>query len=258
VIARALAAMVLASFLIGACAQASCGCLPPVTVFGAASLADTLADARATYEATGPIVLSTGSSTALRTQIEQGADADVFLSADTDNPQTLADAGLTDAAPVAFATNELTVVVPADNPANIQSPADLARPGVRVIAAGTGVPITRYAEQLVSQLGGLSEYPAKFFDLYQGNVVSREDNVGAVISKIRLGEGDAAIVYVTDATAASLDTVAIPDEANVVATYAGAVLKSSTHLAAAHAFLDWLRGTEGQRILAQHGFSPTP
>jgi molybdate transport system substrate-binding protein len=241
----------------------SCGGAAKVelTIYGAASLSTALDQVKTAYEAAHPgttITISTGSSSALRTQIEQGAPADVFLSADTANPQALVDAGSTDGAAVAFATNKLTIIVPDGNPAGITTAADLARAGVRVIAAGDEVPITKYAGQCVTKLAALPGYPADFEALYAANVASREDNVGAVTSKIKLGEGDAAIVYVTDARSAQLTTVDIPADANVVATYAGVVLKRTTSATAAHALLDWVRGADGQAILSGLGFSPAP
>ena len=201
---------------------------------------------------------STGASSALRAQIEQGARADVFLSADTANPQALVEAGSVDGAMVTFATNHLTIIVPKGNPGGVTSALDLGRAGLRVIAAGEDVPITKYATQAIGKLAALPGCSADFAAAYASNIRSREDNVGAVASKISLGEGDAAIVYVSDAQAADVDTVAIPAEGDVLATYGGVVLKISSNTAAAHAFLDWVRGTNGQQILAKHGFSPAP
>jgi len=235
---------------------------PPaaLTIFGAASLKGALDHLKTSYEAGHPgstLTISTDSSAALETQIEQGAPVDVFLSADVTNPQKLVAGGLVDGDPVAFAGNLLTIVVPAANPAKIASPADLARSGVKIIAAGDDVPITKYAEQAVDLLAGISGYPAGFAAKYAANVVSREDNVKAVIAKIELGEGDAAIVYVTDARASTkVTTIDIPPQANPPATYAGVVVKASKHLATAHQFLDWMSGAEAQLILAQLGFIP--
>lgn len=233
-----------------------------LTIYGAASLSRVLADAETAYQAAHPgvtITIATDSSAALRTQIEQGAPADVFLSADTSNPQALADAELTKGGLVAFAGNRLTIVVPSGNPAGIKTPADLARAGLRIVAAGDAVPITKYATQVVANLAKLTGYPAGFAASYAANVVSREDNVKAVVAKIEIGEGDAGIVYVTDAAGSSkVATVPIPDAANVGATYAGVVLRSSSHLTQAQAFLDWLAGPGGQAIMAAHGFIPRP
>ena len=174
------------------------------------------------------ITISTDSSSTLETQIEQGAPADVFLSADTTNPAKLVTKGLNAGDPVKFAGNLLTVIVPTANPAGITSPADLAKTGVKVIGAGATVPITKYATMLVANLAKEAGYPAGFVAAYNANVVSQEDNVAAVVSKIELGEGDAAIVYVTDAkTSTKVTTITVPADANVPATYAGVVVKAS-------------------------------
>ncbi len=235
---------------------------PPaaLTVFGAASLKGALDQAKAAYEAAKPgttLTISTDSSTTLETQIEQGAPADVFLAADTTNPKKLVDAGLAAGPTVDFAGNQLTVAVPTANPARIWTAADLAKSGVKIVAAGDAVPITNYANQLVANLARETGYPADFGVRYAANIVSREDNVKAVVAKIELGEGDAGIVYATDARASTrITTVNVPDAANVPATYAGVVVKASTHAAAATAFLAWFAGPDGQVILAGFGFLP--
>jgi molybdate transport system substrate-binding protein len=190
-------------------------------------------------------------------QIEQGAPADVFLSADAANPQKLASGGFASGEPIAFAGNKLTIIVPKGNPAGVTSPKDLARAGLKVIAAGDQVPITKYAGQLVRNLAALSGYPADFAAKYAAHVASREDSVKSVVGKIELGEGDAGIVYVTDAAASDkVDTIDVPAEANVSATYAGIVVKASPNQDAAKAFLDWIAGVDGQAILARFGFLP--
>ncbi len=224
-----------------------------LTVFGAASLRgafESFVPALAAATGITPIY-SFDASSALRAQIEQGAPADVFAAADTANVTTLLEAGLaTD--PVAFACNQLTIIVPAGNPAGITSAADLGRPGAKVIAAGEEVPITRYATQLVQDLG--------IADAYAANIVSREDNVAAVRSRIELGEGDAGIVYLTDAIASGdlVAQVPVPAEANVPATYAAAIVVVTDQPAESSAFLAWLTGPEGQGALASFGFLPAP
>ena len=231
-----------------------------LTIFAAASLKAALAKATTAYQAANPgttLAISTDSSAALETKIEQGAPADVLLSADMANPQKLVDKGLAAGSITKFAGNLLTVIVPMANPAGIQTPADLARAGIKVIAAGDTVPITKYATQLVANLAKLPGYPADFVAKYSANVVSKEENVAAVVAKIELGEGDAGIVYVTDAkTSTKVTTVAVPDAANVPATYGGVVVKASPNVAAAQAFLAWLAGPDGQAILASFGFLP--
>jgi molybdate transport system substrate-binding protein len=232
-----------------------------LTVYGAASLKGALGRVEAAYEAVNPgadLVIATDSSAALETQIEQGAPADVFLSADTANPKKLVDEGLADGAPVTFAGNELTIMVPKENPADIQTPADLAKPGTKIIAAGDEVPITKYAKRLIDNLAKEPGYPSDFAAAYAANVVSKEDNVKSVVAKVAdFVEGDAGIVYVTDAKASDqVLTIPIPPGANVPATYDGVVVKASVHAAEAKAFLDWLAGAEGQAILSELGFLP--
>jgi molybdate transport system substrate-binding protein len=231
-----------------------------ITIFGAASLKGALDTAKTAYETANPgvkLTISTDSSAALETQIEQGAPADVFLSADTTNPKKLVDKGLAAGDPVTFAQNKLTVVVPTANPAGIKTPADLAKTGVKVVAAGDEVPITKYANMLVANLAKEPGYSTDFAAAYATNIVSKEDNVKAVIAKVELGEGDAGIVYVTDAKASTkVGTVAVPDSANVIATYDGVVVKAAKDAAAAKAFLDWFAGPDGQAILSSFGFLP--
>ena len=231
-----------------------------LTIFAAASLKAVMANVKEAYEAAHrgtTLTISTDSSAALETKLEQAAPADVFLSADTTNPQKLVDKGLAEGTLVKFASNKLTVIVPEANPASIASPADLAKPGVKVVAAEDSVPISKYAKQLVDNLAKQSGYPANFQAAYAGNVVSKEDNVAAVVAKIELGEGDAGIVYVTDAKASGkVKPIDVPQEANVPATYGGVVVKASKAGTAADAFLQWLAGSGGQAILASFGFLP--
>jgi molybdate transport system substrate-binding protein len=231
-----------------------------LTVYAAASLKAVLAKVKEAYEATHPgttLTITTDSSAAIETKIEQAAPADVFLSADTSNPQKLVDEGLASGALVKFARNELTVIVPSANPATIASPVDLAKPGVKIVAAEDSAPISKYAMQLVDNLAKQAGYPADFATAYAANVVSREDNVAAVVTKVELGEGDAGIVYVTDARASGkVKTIGVPDAANVPVTYGTVVVKASTAGSSADALLRWLTGTDGQAIFASFGFLP--
>jgi molybdate transport system substrate-binding protein len=269
-IGRGLALLATTALLVAACggagaspssrAASAAATAPPVTIFGASSLKGVLDRMKTAWESSHPgstLTISTDSSSALETQIEQGAPADVFLSADASNPKKLADKGLTDGAAIDFAGNLLTVIVPVTNPAKITSPKDLAKGGIKVIAAGDDVPVTKYAMQVVHNLASEPGYPPSFASSYMANVASKEDNVSAVVTKVALGEGDAAIVYVTDARAEPKVTpVEIPRDANVLATYAGVVNKPSANAATAHEFLAWVAGPEGQAILATFGFLP--
>jgi molybdate transport system substrate-binding protein len=232
-----------------------------LTIYAAASLRDVLDAMKGTFETANPgttLVISTGASSALSTQIEQGAPGDVFLSADTANPERLVEGGFAAGDAAVFAGNELIVITPPDDPGGVETPADLAKEGLRIIAAGEEVPITKYATQLVQNLAALPGYPADFEAAYTANIATREESVADVVTKVAapVAEGDAGIVYVTDATSAgaNVSTVAVPEEANVPATYAGIVLESSRQQEAAQAFLDWVVGSEGQAILESIGF----
>lgn len=259
-------ALALAVALAGALALAGCApatpsstASPVITAFVAASLRDAMAAVGPAYaEATGvQIETSADASTALRVLIEQGARTDVLLSADTKNPDTLLAGGLVIGSVVPFAQNSLAIIVPTSNPAGIRSALDIGRPGVKIVAAGEGVPITGYADRLVEQLGADTSHRGAFVAGYAANVVTREDNVKAVVAKIELGEGDAAIVYATDALAATgVLVIPIPDGLNVLATYAGVVPTTALHPDAGGAFLNWLAGPSGQAILARFGFIP--
>ena len=231
-----------------------------LTIYGAASLTAALAKVKTAYEAVTPgtsITVSTDSSAALEAKIEQGAPADVFLSADVANARKLVDLGLAAGGVTVFAGNALTIVVPATNPAGIKDPTDLARQGVKVIACGDTVPIAQYAARLVTNLGRLTGYPTDYAARYAANVVSKEANVTAVVTKVGLGEGDAGIAYVTDALASSkVRSIALPDQANVSAAYGGVVVRASRNTTAGAAFLAWLAGKDGQAVLAAFGFQP--
>ena len=210
---RARRALALIAALVGlaaACAPALSATTVPagapieLTVYAAASLKGALEEIAPAYALEAPgvtLAVSTGASSTLRTQIEQGAPADVFLSADTQQPAALVERGLAAGDARAFAGNELTIIIPVDAP-GIASPVDLARSGVKIVAAGEAVPITKYANQVVANLAELDGYPAGYAEAYAANIVSREDDVKAVVAKVELGEGDAAIVYRTDALAA--------------------------------------------------------
>ncbi|HET9519906.1 MAG TPA: molybdate ABC transporter substrate-binding protein [Candidatus Limnocylindrales bacterium] len=254
---------------VGAVVAAGCAPRPAdgaapteVIVFAAASLKAPLERAAATYEVAQPglaIRLAFESSATLRTQIEQGAPADLFLSADLANPERVAAAGLGRGGVTPFAGNTVAIVVPSTNPAGIETAFDLARSGVAIVAAGPNVPITTYAEQLVERIGALPSAPAEFGAGYERNIVSREDNVRAVVVKLELGEGDAGIVYRTDATGSTtLRTIPLPDGVTVAVAYGGIVLAGSDRADDAAAFLAWLVDDEGQAILAESGFVPVP
>jgi molybdate transport system substrate-binding protein len=150
-------------------------------------------------------------------------------------------------------------VVPADNPGGVETWQDLATDGLRIVAAGEDVPIQQYADEAIANLAAEADALEGFAEAVAANIVSREDNVRAVLARIELGEGDAAIVYVTDASSSEdVDAIEISEGANVPATYVGVALASSEQASAADAFLAWLVEDEAQAILADFGFAPPP
>jgi molybdate transport system substrate-binding protein len=233
---------------------------PDLTVFAAASLTDAFEGVRGPWLRAHPgsdLILSFDASSALRAQIEEGAPADVFASADTRNAQLLVDACLAPGPVTAFAGNALVIVVPSGNPAGIATGADLARPGVRIVAAGPEVPISRYAREVIENLSGATDDAHAFVAAVTANTVSEEDNVRSVLTKVELGEGDAAIVYATDAVSSgAVDTIPIPSDANVPATYAAVTVAEAAQPALGGAFLDFLLAPEAQAVLEREGFLP--
>lgn len=249
--------MLLASGCIGRTAVAPPS--PSIYVFAASSLTDAFGQVGKAFEAAHPgleIAMNFGGSQALRTQIEQGAPADVFVSASSTDMNTLVGEGyVASDAPQTLLTNSLVVVLPAGNPAGVSSLQDLARPQVKVVLASADVPVGMYARQSLQNMD--AAFGNDFQQRVLANVVSDEDNVKQVVAKIQLAEADAGIVYVSDAVAApTLKLVQIPPEWNVVAHYPVAALKRATNPALAAEFVAFLLSPDGQSILQRWGFGP--
>lgn len=254
---------VTAALLLTACQPSPTAALPApttLTVFAAASLTDSFKEIGKSFESANPglkVTFSFAGSQSLRTQIQQGAKADVFASADNNNMELLkTDNLLTDATQI-FARNVLIIILPKDNKAGIKELKDLARPGVKLIFADTGVPAGSYTLQILGKLSTDPAYGADFKTRVLARVVSKETDVKAIVSKISLGEGDAGVVYTTDAQVAveKISTLTIPDEYNVIATYPIAVLKTSPSPGAARKFIDYVLSSDGQAVLKKYGFS---
>lgn len=225
-------------------------------VFAAASLTEAFRDLSAAYEKAHPgetVELSFAGSQVLRTQIEQGAPADVFASADRTHTEDLVRSGVLGPCQV-FARNRVVVVVPSSQ-ARVSRLQDLVRPGTRIVVAGAAVPVGRYTTQVLANLarGGLA---GNFQVRVEANIVSHETSVRAVLSKVALGEADAGFVYVTDAaTSSRVRTIPVPDPHNIIAEYPIGVLARSALPEKARDFVDLVLGPEGQAILRRHGFA---
>jgi molybdate transport system substrate-binding protein len=231
-----------------------------LTVFAAASLADAFDELGGLFESQQPgsrLRFNYGASSQLRAQLEQGARGDVFASADQPQMDQARAAGLIAGDAPVFVRNELVLIMPRDNPGRIESLADLARPGPRLVTTGPQVPIGAYARQVLAKLGDDPAYGADFAPRVLANVRSEEDNVRAVVAKVQLGEADAGIVYTSDVTpsvAPEVRTLAIPEAVNVVASYPIAVLQGARQPALAQRFVDLALSDAGQAVLARHGF----
>ena len=228
-------------------------------MYAAASLTDAFTEIGKAFEADQPgvtVVLNFGGSQNLRTQIEQGAPADVFASANIKEMDTLvAQNFIVAEAPHVFLTNQLVVILPKDNPAGIDSLEDLGQPGLKLVLAAEEVPAGRYARQILENLNSM--YGADYADRVLANVVSNEDNIRQAVTKVQLGEADASIVYVSDAVAApELGQIAIPADINVVAEYPIASLIGSANPELADAFIAYVLSPAGQATLEKWGFTP--
>ena len=251
--------------ILAACGSSSTGgatTAAPVTlnVFAAASLQAAftkIGDQFHTAHSNVTTTFNFAGSDALATQINQGAPADVFASANTAQMDVEVKAGSVDGSKATtFAHNRLVAVIPKNNPASITTLQDLAKPGVKVVLAAKTVPVGGYALTFLTKASADPSFGSSYQADVLKNVVSYEADVKSVLAKVTLGEADAGIVYSTDAQTAvdSTSTIAIPDALNVIATYPIGVVKKSTSLSAAQQFVDYVNSADGQAVLAQYGF----
>ncbi len=264
---RHLSRLMLLSLLLAALA----GCAAPpaappaaqpatLTVFAAASLTESFGELGAMFEAQQPgatVVFNFAGSQQLAQQLAQDAPADVFASANQTQMQAAVDAGrIAAGSPQTFVRNRLVVVTPADNPARLASFADLAQPGLKLVLAAPEVPAGHYARQVLDLASQDPSLGADFVRSVTQNVVSYEENVRAVLSKVSLGEADAGIVYATDARSAgdAVHTLSIPGALNVVANYPVAPVADSAQAGLAAQFIALVLSPDGQAVLARYGF----
>lgn len=218
-----------------------------LTVYAAASLTGAFEQIADEFEAQHEgvqVELGFGGSSDLVTQIQEGAPADVFASADTANMDKLVADDLTGAEPETFATNTLEIAVPPGNPAGVESLQDLAKPGLALVVCAPEVPCGAAAQQ-VADVAGVTLEP-----------VSEEQSVTDVLGKIASGEGEAGLVYVTDVAAAGDDVegITFPESDDVVNRYPIASVADSDEPALAADFVELVLGDTGRSVLAAHGF----
>jgi molybdate transport system substrate-binding protein len=232
-----------------------------LNVMAGASLNESFTELGKLFETQNPgvkVTFSFAGSQQLAQQLDQGADADVFASAS----KKYMDAAVTskrvnpgDAR--TFAENRLVVITPKDNPAGITALKDLAKAGVKLDLADKAVPVGQYTLDFLDKAITDPGFDAQYKDNVLKNVVSYENNVKAVVTKVALGEVDAGIVYVTDITAdtaAKVGTLDIPDALNTVAAYPIAPISDSKNPELAKAFVALVLSPDGQAILAKYGF----
>lgn len=219
-----------------------------LTVYAAASLKNTFTEIGKEFEAEHKGVkvrFSFAGSSDLVAQIQQGAPADVFASADTKNMDKAAGDKLTVGAPVNFASNTLEIVTPPDNPAKVTSLADLGKSGIKVVVCAAEVPCGAAARR-VETASGVSILP-----------VSEEASVTDVLNKVATGEADAGLVYVTDVKSAGdqVNGVTFPESFDAVNTYPIAALAGSKNGDLAQQFVDLVTSDKGQAVLTAAGFA---
>jgi len=252
---KRLTTLILTLAFLSACASNAPQAAPvTLTVFAAASLTESFSEIANTFETSHPNVdvsLNFAGSNTLRAQIEQGANADAFASANTKEMDTLVTSGLVvESAPQIFLTNRLVVITPTDNPAGLSTFDELTAPGLKLVLAAEDVPVGRYTRLMLNNAG------LDFKEQVLANVVSNENSVKQVLAKVQLGEADAGIVYESDAVAApELPVIEIPSELNVLAEYPIATLKNAPHPVLADEFVSFVLSPRGQAILHKWGFS---
>jgi molybdate transport system substrate-binding protein len=235
-----------------------------LTVLAAASLTEAFSELATAYESEHPgatVHLNFAGSQQLAGQLAQGAPADVFASANQKQMQAVIETGRiqgkTGMGVDIFAANRLTVIYPAGNPANLQDLSDLAKPGVKLVIADNAVPVGYYTHIFLDRAALDPGLGPGFKTGVLGNVVSYENTVRAVLSKVLLGEADAGIVYTSDTRVKDdhqFGQIPIPEDLNTTASYYIAPLNDSPHKQAAQAFIDFVLSPDGQAILEKYGF----
>jgi molybdate transport system substrate-binding protein len=218
-----------------------------ITVFAAASLTESFGQIGKDFEAANPgstVTFNFAASSALATQINQGAPADVFASASPATMKTVTDASNGEGTATVFVRNQLVIAVAKGNPKNITGLADLTKPGIKVALCAEQVPCGAAAKTALSR-AGVTLTP-----------VTLEQDVKAALAKAKLGEVDAALVYRTDAKAAAsdVDGIEFPESAGAINDYPIILLKSAPNKAGAQAFLTYVLSDKAKPVLAQAGF----
>ena len=254
-----LAIVAIALLLLLAACGGSSGEREKVTVFAASSLTDVFKDVAEAFREARPgagVTLNFAATSTLRAQLEEGARASLFASADQIQMELARRAGVLDGEPVLFATNRLAIVAPTAQQ-KVTALQDLAQPRLRLILGTPQSPIGAYTEEALRRIAADELYGPEFVQRVRSNVVSYGLNARQATAVVQLGEADAAIAYVTDAGmpgGSGLRAIPLPSEFAETALYPIAVVRDSRAKELAQAFIDFLRSEEGLRILERHGF----
>jgi molybdate transport system substrate-binding protein len=231
-----------------------------LTVLAASSLTDAFGELGKIFEERNEgveVKQSFGASSDLLAQIQQGAPADVFASAAEEEMDTAVKDGLVAGKPQIFVKNREVIMVPKDNPANIESLQDLTKPDIKLVLAQKDVPAADYAVEILGKAN--AEYGEDFEKDVLSNVVSREADVRASVNRVVVGDADATFGYASDYTPDIKDrvkVVPIPPNLNIIATYPIASLKDAKDLDLAKKWVDLVTSKEGQRVLEKWNFEP--
>ena len=233
-----------------------------LTIYAAASLAEAFTRLGEVFESSHPnveVVISFAGSQQIAQQLSQGAPGDLFASANAKQMENVISAGrVMSGADQEFIQNQLMVILPGDNPGIIAGVRDLIKPGLRLILADKSTPVGLYSQKMLERANQQIGFGEDYKEKVLGNVVSYEENVRAVLTKITLGEADAGIVYVSDAAGAQggedIRMIPIPEEINVTASYYIAPLSDSSEKDLGLDFIALVLSPEGQDILNGYGF----
>ncbi|HUV28485.1 MAG TPA: molybdate ABC transporter substrate-binding protein [Anaerolineales bacterium] len=232
-----------------------------LTIYAAASLTEAFSRLGEVFESSHPnveVVISFAGSQQIAQQLSQGAPGDLFASANAKQMENVISAGrVMSGADQEFIQNQLMVILPGDNPGIIAGVRDLIKPGLRLILADKSTPVGLYSQKMLERANQQIGFGEDYKEKVLGNVVSYEENVRAVLTKITLGEADAGIVYVSDAAGAQgedIRMIPIPEEINVTASYYIAPLRDSSEKDLGLDFIALVLSPEGQDILNGYGF----
>lgn len=257
--------MVLLALLLAGCAPRPGTPKTTLQVFAAASLTEAFNELGAGFarqQRDVQVLFSFAGTQQLAQQIIQGAEADVFASANLSQMQIVIEQGLVISETVrVFASNQLAVALAPGNPAGIENLAYLSQPGVRLVLAAPEVPAGIYTQEMLLRLAGYPTFGPWYREAVLENVVSYETNVKAVLAKVQLGEADAGILYASDVggnDAPEVESFLVPPDVNPRIRYPIAPLANASQPELAQAFIEYVLSETGQKVLADHGLLPPP